>query len=257
MGDMTAQGFFSVLRWRLDPTRDEARNVAVLLVDREGSIGGVKAAPLSQISPRLHDQGLLDAVIAGIERQFAEAHKPTLGALTEWQATLQHSLYLTEPKPTAVPDVDVALQALYRAYVQPRGGGSRTLTKGRVLDQVVSGIRRRGFEVRRGSYVNDFLFDAVVDHGGRTSALEVLSFATEARQWTAAEHDAGHFLYAIEQAGLSGVAVVQPPVALSARSASEAFERVTRWFGKADLPVVAPAGVQDHLAGIQTFELGV
>ena len=57
------QGYFSVVRWRHDSTRDEARNVAVVLVDEEGLGGGVRAAPLSQVSRRLHDQGILDALL--------------------------------------------------------------------------------------------------------------------------------------------------------------------------------------------------
>jgi len=254
---MSGQGFFSVLRWRLDPTRDEATNVAVVLVDREGMFGGVRAAPLSSVSPRLHEQGILDAAIAGLERQFSEAHKPSLGVLIEWQRSLQHSLCFTEPKPTAVPDVDTVLQALYQAYVRPRGGGGGKLTKGRLLDQVVTRVRHRGFEVRRGSYVDDYLFDAVVDHDGHRSALEVLSFATGARHWTPVEHDAGHFLYAIGAVGLSGVAVVEPPGPDSQRSATDAFNRVNRWFQHANLPVVAPLEVEDHLVGVQRFDLGI
>jgi hypothetical protein len=33
MEDQLVRGYYSILRWRLDATRDEARNVAVLLVD--------------------------------------------------------------------------------------------------------------------------------------------------------------------------------------------------------------------------------
>lgn len=40
------QGYYSILRWRNDVMRDEARNVAVVLVDEEGQFGGFRHAPL-------------------------------------------------------------------------------------------------------------------------------------------------------------------------------------------------------------------
>lgn len=252
---MSEQGFFSVLRWRNDPTRDEARNVAVVLVGEDGAFGGIRAAPLSSVSPRLHDQGILDAVIAGLEQQFSSPHKPGLGYLTELYHSMSHSLCLTEPRATAVPDVDLALQALYRAYVQPRAGGGQSLTKGRILDQVVGKLRRRGFEVRRGTYVKDFLFDAIVEHHGERSAIEVLSFATAARNWTAVEHDAGHFLHAVGAAQLAGVALVQPPGPESAQTARESWARVNRWFKAENVTVAAPAAVEEYLGGVLRLDL--
>jgi len=253
---MSEQGFFSVLRWCTDPTRDEARNVAVVLVGENGAFGGVRAAPLSSVSSRLQDQGILDSAIAGLEQQFSAPRKPSLGFLDEMHASLHHSLYFTEPKATAVGHVDLVLHALYRAYVQPRGGGGQALTKGRLLDQVVGKLRRRGFEVRRGTYVKDYLFDAVVENNGDSSAIEVLSFATGARNWTAVEHDAGHFLHAVGMAGLRGVAVVQPPGPESVVTARESWARVTRWFHTGNLPVTAPTAVEEYLAGVQRLDLG-
>ncbi len=253
---MSDQGFFSVLRWRADATRDEARNVAVILVSPDGEFGGVKAAPLSSVSPRLHDQGILDDVIAGLEQQFSAPHKPGLVALEEWHRSMQHSLCLTEPRPTAVSDADVVLQALYRAYVQPRGHGSSVLTKGRLLDQIVGRVRRRGFEVRRGTYVDDYLFDAVVHGPGVSSAVEVLSFATSARSWASVEHDAGHFLYALGRVNLSGLAVVQAPTDGSQTAATQSWERVNRWFREAGLRVLAPAGVEGYFVNAGQLGLG-
>lgn len=238
--DVSTQGYFSLLRWRLDSTRDEARNVAVLLVDREGTFAGVKAAPISSISPRLHEQGILDSVIFELEAQFSAEDKPRLKLLEELHNSMQHSLYLTEPRPTAVTDVDAVLSALYRAYVAPRSGGSRVLTKGRLLDGVVNEIRRRGFNVHRGTYVRDFLFDAIVEGRGRRAVLEVLSFATAAQNWAPVEHDAGHFLYALDQVDAAGVAVIKPPSEISHQNASKAYERVGRWLRKANVKRVTP-----------------
>lgn len=135
--DIRQTGYFSILRWRSDVTRDEAKNVGVILVDVHGRFGGVKAAPLSTISSRLREQGLLDQMIYGLERQFAAETKPALADLKHLYERLERSIYLTEPQQIAVPDVDTALNAIYRAYVAPRQGGARGLTKGALMDRVV------------------------------------------------------------------------------------------------------------------------
>jgi hypothetical protein len=124
------------------------------------------------------------------------------------------------------------------------------MTKGKVLDHVVSQIRQRGLDVQRGSYLKDFLFDAVVSRGKKRSALEVLSFATAAQVWSGVEHDAGHFLFALERVDVPGMAVIQPPTDESHQNAATAFERVSRWFRTAKVPIVAPDVVGDELAGI-------
>src|SRR5262249_2964260 len=151
------------------------------------------------------EQGIVDGVLNEIERQFAAERKPTLGTLDELASSLSHSLYLTPPKPTAMPDADLVLSAIYKAYVSPRGGGSSVRTKGKVLDQVATRLRRGGFEVRRCNFLGDFLFDALVDTKATPAAVEVLSFATSAQKWTPVEHDAGHYLYALEQVEVPGL----------------------------------------------------
>jgi len=243
------RGYFSLLRWRAEPSRDEARNVAVLLVDERGDLGAIKAAPISSISPRLHEQGLLDQVIAGLEAQFQEHPKPSLARLMEWQGSFRHSLSLTPPSETAIPDLDLALSALYRAYVAPRAGGSRVLTKGRLLDSVITWARKRGVEIRRGNYVENFLFDAVVGDE-KPVLVDVLSFATTAQHWTPVEHDAAHFLYALERVDhADALAVIAPPTEASHRSALDAHERVGQWFAEANVATVSPDQVGDALAG--------
>ena len=235
------KGYFSLLRWRSDTTRDEARNVAIILVDEVGKLGGVRRAPLSGISPRLREQGILDSILVSIEDRFREEVKPDLSALTEWQKSLNQAVYLTEPEPTAIPDPEEALNALYKAYVAPRGGGPRSLTKGLVLDQTTDLIRRQGYVARRGEYVDDFLFDLAVEGlASRPFVLDVLSFANSKQGWTTDEHDAGHFLYALDQTGLSGAAVIQPPSQASRAVANTAFERVRRWFDRERIPHIAP-----------------
>lgn len=78
----TAQGYFSILRWRPDATRDEARNIAVLLVEARGHFSRLESAPLSRISPRLHEQGILDSALLGLQVQFSGTKPVTLERLT-------------------------------------------------------------------------------------------------------------------------------------------------------------------------------
>lgn len=242
-------GYFSILRWGLDPTRDEAKNVAVVLVDQEGTIGGFRAAPVSSISRRLHEQGIVDTILQNVNKQFESAHRPSLGMLIELQRSMKHSLQFTEPKPTLVGDSEIVLNALYQAYVAPRGGGSQTMTKGRALDRVVESLRRRGHEVRRGDYFGDFLFDAIID-GQRDVAVEVLSFATTAQKWTPVEHDAGHFLFALERVGIPGVAVLFRPSDSSHQNAVSSYDRICRWFAAAGVQVADPESVENVLVSL-------
>ena len=81
--DLIQQGYFSVLRWRPDTTRDEARNLAIILVDAEGKFGAVRSAPISTMSQRLREQGLLDAMLVGLEDRFHSEVKPDLDSLKD------------------------------------------------------------------------------------------------------------------------------------------------------------------------------
>lgn len=237
------QGWYSLLRWRSDVARDEARNVALLLVDARGGFDAFKAAPLSTISPRLHEQGVLDAALVALEQQFGES-KFTLERLQAAHERLQNSLQLTEPQPVAVRDVEETANALYRAFIATRGGGGNTQSKSAVLDRVVAAYRKRGFDVKRGAYVGDFIFDAVLREGRTSSVVEVLSFAAPRKDWTPVERDAGHFLFALKELGTDGKAVIVPPARSSApNSGQESYSRITRWLTKAKVPVLAPEDV--------------
>jgi len=239
------RGFFSIVRWSADATRDEARNIAVVLVDAEGQFGGVKTAPPSSLSQDLRQQGLLDAVLHGLARQFEQEDRPDLQRMRQISAGLSQSLYLTEPKATAVPDPDLTLQALYRAYVAPLPQPRRALTKSVVIDRVVQGLRRRGFQVKRAQYMGEFFFDALVETERTVIPFDVLSFAGNKKDWLPSERDAGHFLYGLERLGLPGRAVIQPPAAESGEPADITWTRVRRWFDEAHVPVFEPDEVAD------------
>jgi hypothetical protein len=72
----------------------------------------------------------------------------------------------------------------------------------------------------------------------------VLSFATSARNWTSAEHDAGHFLYAVRRLSMRGAAVIQPPADFSNVNARRAYDHVSGWMKDESIKVVSP----DHAA---------
>jgi hypothetical protein len=247
------RGFYSIVRWRTDVARDEARNIAVVLADADGAFSKLRSAPLSVVSPRLHEQGLLDAMLVGLERRLDEDGEPfTADQLYKLHQDLHHSVYVTEPKPVAVGDPDAVLTALYRAFVATRGGGRRGQTKGMVLDKVVSALRTRGMTVRRGAYVEDFIFDVIIDEADRYTPVEVLSFAAPRKDWSLLEKDAGHFLFALDQLSVPGAAVVQPPPP-DLETAVEPYARVRRWFDAADVPVSDPDGVT---TGALVLDLG-
>lgn len=245
MGSEVKRGYYSVLRWRTDATRDEARNVAVVLVEPRGRFGGIRYAPVSSISPVLHEQGLLDGLLVNLERRYQATQKPDLEWLNETQRTLQNSLYLTEPRSIAVPDVDAVLDGLYTAYVAPRQRPGAT-TKGVVIDRVVGLLRRRGLNVVRGQYVQDFFFDIVVQAKQRPlSVVQVLSFASRQRNWIPVEHDAGHFLYALRQTQGKGLGIIQPPAESQKEGATASFARVLGWFKRARVHTLEPGDLVD------------
>src|SRR5437870_5011960 len=96
------QGFFSLVRWRSDVTRDEARNVGVLLVDPSEGRGTLRALPISAVSPRLKEQGLADELLERLRLRLEE--KATAETLMQLHDVLQRSLFVSEPRPVAIGD---------------------------------------------------------------------------------------------------------------------------------------------------------
>jgi hypothetical protein len=245
VGQSVAQGYYSLLRWRPDATRDEARNIAVLLVDEVHDFASLEHAPLSSISQRLREQGILDDVLVGLKERLASIAEMGSDELRALSRDFQRSLVVTAPKRVAVDDPAATLHALYGAFVAPRrGGGSRAPTKGVILDRVVQALRAQGARARRGAYIDDFIFDVVVEGERDRAVFEVLSFAVERKDWTPVERDAGHFLYAVQRLEVHGRAVVQPP--LNGHSAAESYKRVRRWLDTEKVPIVAPEDLKDQ-----------
>jgi hypothetical protein len=197
----------------------------------------------------------LDQVLVDLAAQFSETKKPDLTTLQDWHGRLQRSLYLSEPQPVAVAGEDETLDALYRAYLAPAGGPRRTLTKGAVLDRVVAAYREQGHEVQRAHYIDDFIFDIVLNgHGNTPTVVEVLSFGAPRKDWTPVEKDAGHFLFALSALDIPGRAVIQAPEADGDRSATEPHERVRRWLEGARVPVQAPEELVAEQLALESTE---
>jgi hypothetical protein len=236
--EVRTRGYFSLLRWRSDPTRDEARNVAVILMAPALGLARLKAAPLSSISSRLRDQGLLDGILVGLESRLTEL-KPDADSLRKLHESLGNALYVTEPQSVAIFNADTTANALFKAYCGPRRGGGKAATKGVLLDRVVARLRRFGLDVKRGEYVGDFIFDAIVNGSETPKAIEVLSFAAPRKDWVPVQHDAGYFLYALEQLDITGTAFVNPPDARD-EAGLRAYNRVTSWFKDVKVRVARP-----------------
>jgi hypothetical protein len=249
MDEVSPVGHYSLLRWRRDIARSEARNVAVIVLDADGKHAVLQAAPISSISKKLYSQGILDAVVAGLEQRLSDTDRPA-SLLADLGKSLDRSLYLTPLMPTAVADLDSTAQVLYRALVKPRSSGSGEITSGKLLDDIVARLRKHGLAVRRGEYLSSFLFDAVIDGPRERAVLEVLSFATSAKDWTAAEHNAGHFLYAVDKLRMKSAAVIKPPNEKSAKAAHRAYDHVCGWMKDENIRVLAPEDAPETLAGV-------
>lgn len=106
------QGYMAVIRYREDATRDECRNVAVILFSEDGTKGGMR---------RLHPQlPLVDAMLDGLMHQYQRGDGPGLDTVENLHRVWVHSLVITEPKPCAVIGWSETLNLLYRAYLEPK-----------------------------------------------------------------------------------------------------------------------------------------
>jgi len=239
------RGFFSVVRWVKEPARDEAKNLAVVLLDPDSGYGGLRSAPLSSVSKGLKTQGILDSVLAGLEAKASESPKEALNEIGELADSADHSIQFTAPRSTAlIAPPEETLDSLYRTFVQPTPSGradSAHPSKGRVLDRVVTDLRNAGHSLRRSDYVGDFIFDIVIDNGRPASHVgEVFSFATLRKDWTGVEYEAGHFLFALAETSLAGFAVIHPPARDGSDAAIASHDRVDRWLQSRDVDVVSP-----------------
>lgn len=249
MGVMTRRGFYSLIRYRSDAVRDEHRNIAIAFVDETGDFAAIKSAPISSLSPQLRSQGLVDAMLVGLARDLG-AHKRLdgLGRLDELRGLSSSVLIVAAPQSAAInASPRSALDSLYKALVAPKISRGPGIARSQVLDQVVQTFRSGGTPVSRGTYLSDFILDAVASPSGHPQLpIHTLSYALPNRDWSHVERDTGHFLFAIDHLKQKGVCVMQPPSRVSQPSAMESLERVTRWLLYEGVETIAP----DQLQGL-------
>lgn len=235
------RGYSSLLRWRADPLRDEAKNVAVILVDAEGEFGKIKWVPIYKISSKLHDQGILDSIVEGLRQKVDAPNRMTLSELQSIQQSLNDSLILTVPEPVLVRDPEKTIDALFKAYLWTPSGGSSKADKGYILERLIKTYRDHGVTVARGHYVGDYIFDAVIQGTKQPRYVaDVLTFMKPKKKWEQEEYEAGHFLYAKNQLKVEGFAVVQPPDDSALDQTRKAYLRVSRWFRAEGVKVLRP-----------------
>jgi hypothetical protein len=243
MDVVTRPGYFSLIRYRADAARDELRNVAVALVDEEGEFAAIRSAPISSLSPQLRAQGLLDAMLVGLARDLmAPTRVDGLARLGSLQSQLSAVLLISSPRPAAISTSPKAtLDSLYKALVAPKASRGLGIARSHVLDRVIETFRSGGTPVARGTYLKDFILDAVASPSGRPQLpIHTLSFALPNRDWSHVERDTGHFLFAVRQLKTIGVCVVQPPSAISHPSASASLGRITRWLTTEGVETIVP-----------------
>ncbi len=248
MSPEARQGYFSLLRWRSDVTRDEERNIGVVLLDPGSGQRALRPMPVSRLSSKLHEQGILDAALATI-RESVEQDTFTVDDLADMHRSFTRSLLVSEPQPIAVSDVDATLGVLYKTFVSVRGGGgTRSLTKGAVTDRVVDQLRHRGWRVKRGAYLQEFIFDLVVEQApgvqNPPSVMGILSFGSERKDWSPVEMEAGHFAFGVEQLSLQAVAAILPPASDASSATKRSHERVRHMLDRA---AVQTRDVNDYL----------
>ena len=59
------RAYYSVLRWRPDPARDEPKNIGVLVSGIEGDFFELRSVNLGRVSTKIAEQGLLDRMVEG------------------------------------------------------------------------------------------------------------------------------------------------------------------------------------------------
>jgi hypothetical protein len=250
MGVIARRGFFSLVMYRSDTVRDERRNIAIAFVDEAGDFAAIKSAPIGTLSPKLRAQGLVDAMLVGLARHIGNGdHLDGPSRLHSLHALSSSVLLVSAPQPAAITSSPQAtLDSLYKALVAPKISRGPGIPRSQVLDQVIQEFRSGGTPVARGTYLGDFILDAVASPKGEAQIpIHALSYALPNREWAHVERDTGHFLFAIDHLNQKGVCVMQPPSMISPPSALESLGRVTRWLDSEGVETIAPDQLQSFV----------
>src|SRR6266571_1512542 len=93
--------FYSLIRYIPDPARNEPRNAAVVLSDA-GDFVGMRFAPISRLSPKLAEQGILDGILSNVETCLLARRMITKDDLIALDRSWSSSLEITSPEPVSL-----------------------------------------------------------------------------------------------------------------------------------------------------------
>jgi hypothetical protein len=248
------RGTAYLVQYRHNPGRNEARNIAVALVAHDSDFAAVKHLPQSQFADRLRERGIVDDALVSLGKALVLDGDPT-ARMERLRGAAYGSLQVGDPMPTEIVGnpADV-LSRLFKALVARPSSRRPGRTRGEVLDRTVAAFRQVGVPVRVGQYQGDFLIDALVqtDHNG-DYAVHAQSFDAVRRDWSSAEHQAAHFLYAIGKLNQQAICVIEPPADVE-RAAKMSYERIRRWLGDAGVEMASLSTLAHVAARFETTQ---
>jgi hypothetical protein len=244
---MTARTFFSVMRYRSDPIRDEYRNVAILLADEAGKLRALRAIRPGNISRSVEEHGVLATLIESIERGISSGAGLELRRLAD---SYSHSVVFSDPQPALTRgDFDSLLDSLFRTLVAPKPiRHAAGYTKGHLIDRLSRWVKGRGASFEIGTYFGGYAVDAVLRTPPEEPvALQITSFATRQLNARTVEQEIGHFLYAASHMAGRCVGVVQPPAPGALVETQQLQQRVMSWFDEAGVEALTPTEFKDRM----------
>jgi hypothetical protein len=116
-----AQGYASIVKWCPDLVRDECRNIGVILIDAEGTAGGIRHLSTSFLPESVRKGGIVPDLLGGLHLRFDKGERPTLSELETMSNNLRSHIRITPPKPIAVLEDNwfATLSDLWDAYAKP------------------------------------------------------------------------------------------------------------------------------------------
>jgi hypothetical protein len=253
---MISEGFYSILRYTPDSARGEAKNVALMLVDERRDIARLRVAPLSQITPKLNEHGVLDKLLVQFGSRLQAGELRDQAQVNALSRAIGPTLSLTAPIPAAIGDnVDATLKALYMAFVAPRQSRDAGISHGQLLDRLVKACRKAGAAIEPGAYVGDMLFDAILSGLGRRTPVQILSFDGASPNPRGLEQAAGYFLFALNRIHEDGLCVMQPPPEHAIDPARASYRRIRNWMEDGRVETIGPEGLPSMAASMSGAEL--
>ncbi len=245
---VTVRGFYSLIRYRPDPVREEFKNVGILLLGEDGSYRGLRTLRPGTISRTVEEQGLLAAVVAAVEHRLGQT-RDGLADLRQLAESYSHSILVTDPRP-AMSTLGWAalLETLYGALVAPKTRPPVGFTKGHVLDRLHKWFVAKGSSFEIGGQLEGYSFDAILRTStDMTYAMQVNSFAARQIDSRRLELEVGHFLYVAPRVRANCIGLIQPAAANATAEIRNLQDRVSSWFNDAGVPVLSPTAFRETI----------